>query len=370
MNWIKNSILNFGLIIVSCAVGVVCFEIGLRINKYLDPWEKTKEANILRNFEFEYEISDLYQSDTEKAYYARDRYGLRDNCKSPSDIEILTIGGSTTDQRYVDDNKTYQSVLEKDLKQVKENFGCVSNAGVDGHSTWGHIFSFKHWFPLIPELAPKFVILYIGVNDANFRKAHGPNSFDKKINDQASADQSFKSKLKQFEIVKSLLPLYHFVRYNDWFPDKSYLTYAYAGHHLNRYQLTDYTISKLNKATIHLSEQNSKMFRLRLLDLVTEVEGINAIPICVTQPHRYVLHKNGQLYGIPNVLGEGFSGLDYDYSIKQLNEIMFEICGNNTLDLHTMNFENDHFYDGIHTTAAGSKIIGKKISEFLKVHFY
>ena len=92
----------------------------------------------------------------------RNEFGLRDSCDSIKDIEILTIGGSTTDQRYVPFKFTYQSIIEQRLKEVDRNFGCVSNAGVDGHSTWGHLFSFEKWFPLIPNLKPNFIILYIG----------------------------------------------------------------------------------------------------------------------------------------------------------------------------------------------------------------
>ena len=88
--------------------------------------------------------------------------GLLELGKSNKDIEILTVGGSTTDQRFVPFKYTYQFVLQKKLKEHDVSFGCVSNAGVDGHSTWGHIFSFKNWFPLIPDLNPKYVLLYIG----------------------------------------------------------------------------------------------------------------------------------------------------------------------------------------------------------------
>ena len=92
---------------------------------------------------------------------------------------------------------------------------------------------------------------------------------------------------------------------------------------------------------------------------------MKATPICVTQPHRYVMEKDGKLYGVPDVSGEGFSGLDYDYSIKELNSMIFELCGEYTLDLYNYNFTGDHFYDGVHSTAQGSIEMGNAMAKFI-----
>ena len=55
------------------------------------------------------------------------------------DKGILTIGGSTTDQRFVSDGYTFQDYLYINLnKEFK-----IYNGGVDGQSTLGHIYSIK-----------------------------------------------------------------------------------------------------------------------------------------------------------------------------------------------------------------------------------
>ena len=107
-----------------------------------------------------------------------------------------------------------------------------------------------------------------------------------------------------------------------------------------------------------------------MITLLDHIKALNAVPICVTQPHRFVIEKNGQTLGIPSVLGEGFSGLDYDYSIRQLNKVMFDLCGENTLDLYGENFLESHFYDGVHTTALGSQKIGNKLADFMIERFF
>ena len=203
MNWIKQLYVPLLIIFLSCFVGFAVVEVILRIVNSNDPWVQTREANILRNFQFSYDISQIYKSDTPSVDYHRNQYGLRDDCKAPSEIEILTIGGSTTAQRYTPFASTYQERLEERLKDFNDSFGCVSNAGIDGHTTWGHLFSFEHWFPLIPGLKPKIILLYVGINDAGFQRASSPNiGFDTQRTD------GVKGFLKRLEITNALLPIY------------------------------------------------------------------------------------------------------------------------------------------------------------------
>ena len=80
----------------------------------------------------------------------------------------------------------------------------------------------------------------------------------------------------------------------------------------------------MNDQTKFLSEQNASIFHSRLQSLMKHISSLGSIPICVTQPHRYVMtKKDGKTYGIPNVWGKGFSGLDYDYSLQKLNDVIF-----------------------------------------------
>lgn len=283
---------------------------------------------------------------------------MRDNCNSTKDIEILTVGGSTTDQRFVPFKFTYQSVLQKKLKEHDVNFGCVSNAGVDGHSTFGHIFSFKNWFPLIPDFNPKYVLLYIGINDANFNVMKSPNSCCDTNN-----NRSFKSYLKKLEIIKGLLPIYRLLQSKGILGKNK--SAAYSGHFKPNYSKSDYIEDNINKKTASLSYDNSLAFQSRVENILEYILDIGALPICVTQPHKYIIEKDNQILGIPNVIGEGFSGIDYDYSIRSLNTVLKNLCGTNYIDLYNHNFKEDHFYDGVHTTHLGSIEIGEQIAAFI-----
>ena len=312
-----------------------------------------KWIHFLFLFQYQYDISNLYESNYSKVNYERNKYGLRDDCTSPKEIEILTIGGSTTDQIYVPFEHTFQKVLQKKMKLINPNFGCVTNAGIDGHSTWGHIFSFEKWFPMIPDLNPKYILLYIGINDTYFKRTEGP-----KLGYDVLNRPSNKDFFKNFEIVQLLMPIYRYLKPSS---DKI----GFAGHRKKIYIVDDYNINKLNNKTKYLSKINSEAFRDRLKIILNNIKKLDATPICVTQPHRYTKIKNETTYGVANIMGEGFSGLDFDYSITEINLIINNLCGKNTLDLYNHDFSDEHFYDGIHTNERGSIEIGNAIANFL-----
>lgn len=360
LSWIKKKLVSLSIIFLSCFIGLLIVEITLRITNSDKKWLITSEANILRNFQYTYNISNLYPSDYPSdvlnVKYARNEFGLRDNCDGPDKIDILTIGGSTTDQRYVNFEFTYQTILQQRLRAVINDFGCVSNSGVDGHSTWGHIFAFENWFPLIPELKPKFILLYVGINDTDFNRTTPHFNYDTK-------EKNIKNFLKSFNIVEKLLPIYRFFLMQK--ENKEVFLHASPDYNLN-----DYTVTSMNKKTIGLSAKNASLFKSRIEILLKKIQALNAIPICVTQPHRFVIKKDNLIYGIPNILGNGFSGIDFDFSLQQLNSILFELCGENTVDLYNHNFLSFHFYDGIHTTDLGSQEIGNKLADFIISRFY
>jgi lysophospholipase L1-like esterase len=99
------------------------------------------------------------------AHYRRDRFGLRgDYGGDPARITLLAVGGSTTNEQSVGEEDTWSSVLARELRaQGKPQI--VANAGVDGHSTAGHLRSFDLWFGRIPGLKPRYMLYFIGIND-------------------------------------------------------------------------------------------------------------------------------------------------------------------------------------------------------------
>lgn len=53
-------------------------------------------------------------------------------------MTIISVGGSTTECFYISDDKTWTHILGMKLKSVFTRV-WINNAGLDGHSTFGHI---------------------------------------------------------------------------------------------------------------------------------------------------------------------------------------------------------------------------------------
>ena len=348
MNKSKNlsSVLLINIFLI--LVVLLFAEIYLKIST--DDWSETQNLGIIRDNTTIFKTN--FYGDEKEIIYSRDKYGLRDNC-DPKEIDILTIGGSTTDQRYIPLEDTFQAILEKKLSIELGKEICVSNAGVDGHSTYAHIASFEIWFPLIKDLNPDVYLLFIGVNDAFFIGE------DKKpINLEKEQDSKKETFIQSLNLYKLYIRLVKIVK-------GELIDEQYAGHSSIELTQDKYTVSNLNTATEKLSKDNAEQFRKRLKIIINKIRESESELLCVTQPHRFVIENNGNLFGVKDIFSRGelkFSGLDYDYSLKEINKVIFEECSSeNTIDLYSYNFNETHFYDYAHTTPEGSSEIGLEI---------
>jgi len=110
-----------------------------------------------------FDVSQLY-NETKPIYteYTRDKKGYRGLLNTENRPVLLTIGGSTTDQRYVSDNDTWQEVLNRGLSGAFK----VLNGGIDGQTSFGHLFSVKVWHSKeLDSKSVSAVLFYIGIND-------------------------------------------------------------------------------------------------------------------------------------------------------------------------------------------------------------
>ena len=116
-----------------------------------------------RNVDLRHDVSEK-RTNRQIAVYRRDQWGFRGQFGKPSEIDILAVGGSTTNELYHDEMETWTAVLEERFRQNGKQV-TVANAGVDGHSSVGHLVSLESWFPRIPDLKPRVVLYYVGIND-------------------------------------------------------------------------------------------------------------------------------------------------------------------------------------------------------------
>ena len=117
---------------------------------------------LIKDRTLRYDAKNVYGETSEILIkYIRDKDGYRSKLSPTSKKIVLTVGGSTTDQRYLTEGDTWQDYLDKEVVE----FDFV-NGGVDGQSSYGHLVSINSWHST--SLNPKnihAILFYIGVND-------------------------------------------------------------------------------------------------------------------------------------------------------------------------------------------------------------
>jgi len=299
--------------------------------------------NVVRTFD----TTDLYASGG-TIHYSRDKHGLRGEYNKLADIDFLTIGGSTTNLLYIDDDKTWQEELRRNFlgggKQV-----TVVNAGVDGHSTFGHIATFDKWFPLIPTLKSKYVIAYIGINDRGLK--------DENKYDTMQAPDPLKR--ARYYILNHSALYYLFRTVRGMLRAKN----AKLIHGASSYHTVEWVESFEQGASFVIPNSYVDMldkYRARVRFLIKKITAFGAVPVLVTQPIASYRFKDGKVLLPKNKNGEpmpnGYIGI-MSYNAATMEECVEAkaIC----LDLASeVTFEIMDFYDSIHMTPEGNKKVG------------
>lgn len=308
--------------------------------------------NITRETIF-FDASSFYEGGG-KVTYARDQYGLRGRYTRPSEIDVLTIGGSTTDQRYLTEGKTWQDVLAAAFAAGGQNISVV-NAGIDGQSSLGHLFNFERWFPLIPDMRARYVLVYAGINDVY---VHMKDTSDQLIAGSPllqlhHAIKNNSALYKVFKVVKGAF-LARRVKLTGGIVD------------FGSVQWTD----RPNLDPSPASKDKARFYRVRLQKLVRRIRTFGATPILVTQ-RRGDMRRGaaGKLWGIAAPAGQN-NGLDEARALAAINRESLETCAALKLlcfDLASeLELGPSDYYDRVHTNPEGARKIGEYLYEKMK----
>ena len=353
MNWIKTVPKTIAINIFVLVLGLGGIEVVWRIYFSNDIF---LVLNVLADVKLKYDVSSLYPTADKHIEYTRDRYGLRGDFTNIDAIDVVVLGGSTTDQRYVDDQAEWVRVFQ-------EETGLISaNAGVDGHSTFGHLKSFHLWFPKIPRFNPKIIIFYVGVNDFYKEAGYGRDNFYEGERYEGSV-----GKLKYYLKTSHLFFLYRLlagiVKAKE----------ANVGHKSMDFDALEITETPLlNKAVyIPLMQRRLETYYGRLNKLVDEAVRMGSTPIFVTQTTlEQVLYRqrSGGTNGQSDYDEARVNGLDRFYMRQILNETTMKICRERVvarcIDLgKKLQFSEDDFYDFVHNTPSGARKIGEFVGQ-------
>lgn len=317
--------------------------------------------NIIRATKYIFNISKIYRRKDVYVYYTRDAYGLRGSYTKPSSIDILSVGGSTTDQRYLDDKETWQYKLQQLFFSSGKKI-VVANAGIDGQSTYGHIENFNRWFPHIPNLRPEYVLFYVGINDFYVNPKAYPDKFI-----------LYPEKKKNFILMiyenSALCHLYFKLR-----GIKMVFTHNIS-HRKVDFSNVSWTQQTMRDDYNKIMKKRLDAYYKRLNVLIDKTKEFGAIPIFITQPMRWYKLNNNIIVGSDEEIKYDdivVNGMDYYYMMKKLNSVTMDVCRNKEgicIDLSDKSkavWDDNDFYDYNHMTPKGAQKLAELLVEELK----
>jgi lysophospholipase L1-like esterase len=304
--------------------------------------------NIPRDVNRVFDVSGLYGGPKD-AVYSRDRWGLRGAYADPGAIDILTIGGSTTDQRFIGDGQTWQDYLSRDLGGK-----VVVNAGIDGQSTLGHLHAFDRWLSQIPGLKPRTVLAYIGVNDAHLQ---GQQQWD------GMESPSLQRRIERYVSNHSILVQVAVTIQGNLKARKAHV--VHGGTEVARGPWVSGQAPALDSAA---DPSLLEAYQQRVTALIARIRAMGAQPIIVTQSR-----SDYRVDGTGQPLGRSVGGQAIDFGAWAMqtafNRRAMAACtqaGAVCLDLGSeLTFEDGDFYDWVHTTPAGNRRIAAYLSQHL-----
>jgi lysophospholipase L1-like esterase len=282
--------------------------------------------------------------------------------EKPADFDkkttIIAIGGSTTECYYTSDSLVWTTLLSQKLSTKIPDI-WVNNAGLNGHSTFGHQVLLDRY---ITQIKPKIALFLVGINDL---ATQGTNNFDAEINKngQQSVSGWLQShselfnvfvNLKRYMRAKKMLGLAH-----DKIEDKL---------SANNYFAIDSLA--INQRLTLFKNDFIPNYRKRLLALIKTCQKSGIKPVFMTQPL-----LNGPVIDSLTKVDLGLikinteppqNGNLYWQSLELYNQTLREVCAENNLNCidlaKKMPKNSAYYYDAMHFTNSGNALVANIIA--------
>ena len=163
------------LLSISILASLFLLEVYIRVFNPLGFRIKGAKLELPVNITYIYENPIKGKKIDNKILISRNSIGFRgeDPPFNLSDhLTVVTIGGSTTEGTALSEGDTWTDKLGEKLSNNFKDI-WINNAGLDGHSTFGHKILLSDY---ISKLRPDYALFLIGINDLGLAEA---NIFDK-----------------------------------------------------------------------------------------------------------------------------------------------------------------------------------------------
>jgi lysophospholipase L1-like esterase len=264
-------------------------------------------------------------------------------------ISLITIGGSTTECDVISDSTTWPFLIGEYLSQDIPNI-WVNNAGMDGHSTFGHQILLDDY---IMNLHPSFILFLVGVNDV---ERYDLNNFDKRF-----ISKGIKGVLEKSEVVVLIVNMRRTMLARKLKIQHNYRPFS---------ELTEDNITFSDRyCDSVLSAQSPYLlgYRERLSALMDSCLQNGITPLLVTQPSLF----GGGIDSVSKAdlsymnLHDGTNGDLYWDRLELYNDVTRKLAHDKGIYLVDLAREMPkstlYFYDAIHFTVKGCQ----KVAEIL-----
>jgi lysophospholipase L1-like esterase len=279
-------------------------------------------------------------------------------------LTIITIGGSTTECHFLSDDKTWPFLLGKKLSDSFPS--CwLNNAGLDGHSTFGHSVLLNDH---IKQLHPAVVLFLTGVNDVEL----GGPTFHDKLN------------------MKGAFPdLKHFIFENS--EVLNLIVNLSRGWRAQRFNNTTNSLLVLDRdkklvipdpvrtGRLRAQDPYLDVYRSRLTALADTCRAWHILPVFITQPNQFgegrdsVTGADLVLFPVDKDIN---GGLIWEM-LERYNDVTRRLCAEKKLPLvdlaRLLPKDSRYFYDMSHFTNEGAEevagLLSAKLAPVLDMYF-
>lgn len=296
-------------------------------------------------------------------YTSRNHMGFRGEAPPKNFAECLTIiavGGSTTACELISDHKTWCDILAVKLKS-KFNSLWLNNAGLDGHSTFGHIVLMEDY---VIKIRPKVVLFLVGANDIGLDT---PRMYDQ---DQLKKPlPGFVRPLWDSLVQRSEVLIYtiNFCRFFK--AKKSGLTHTlWDFHQINQ---IDIPADEVPLIILEHKQKYLTPYAERLNKLINISRDNSIEPVLITQPSVF-----GDLIdpttgiNLARVRTSGWNGKVFWQILELYNDVMRNMAAARHVGLidlaREMPKRTEYYYDTYHFSNTGCQ----KVAEIIFKHLY
>ncbi len=289
-------------------------------------------------------------------------------------LSLVTVGGSTTEEIYLSDDRTWTAVMARELAPRFHKL-WVNNAGLIGHSTYAHRVLLQD---ILSRLKPRVVIFLIGINDMGRDQLDTAYHvrFDTQFERERDQIRSFLDVLADHSELASVL--YNLSRYY------AAVTLGYAQFRVDfsGYNTIDFPPARRADPTKETQVLETASVRLsgylsRVRSLITLARSFGAEPVLVTQPLLWGEAVDPATGTDLGTLAEDIHGIQTTSAtfwrvLEAYNDVLRQVAVEERLLLvdlaNGLPKDSQFFFDKMHFSLDGAAAVGHHIAAGICPH--